>query len=177
VTLPRDLLEQAELLAKKERRRPKQASLRRAVSTAYYALFHLLIEDAAGVLSPSSPVALRKVVARAFQHAQIRNSCKDFVQADASVANRNPTHLPAHIEKLVSFPLSADLIAVLSTFVDLQEARHAADYDLFEQWNRVDVLNKILTTRNAFTSWYNVRKTINAAIFMTSMLFRKDWGK
>jgi hypothetical protein len=52
VTLPRDLLDQADLLASKERRRPKQVSLRRAISTAYYALFHLLIEDAANALSP-----------------------------------------------------------------------------------------------------------------------------
>jgi len=44
---PDHLLEQAHHLAKRERNRPRQASLRRAVSTAYYALFHLLISEAA----------------------------------------------------------------------------------------------------------------------------------
>jgi len=34
-----DLLEQAEFLANRESVQPKQASLRRAVSTAYYAVF------------------------------------------------------------------------------------------------------------------------------------------
>ena len=43
---PDDLLEQAYDLAQKELISPKQASLRRAVSTAYYALFHLLIDEA-----------------------------------------------------------------------------------------------------------------------------------
>lgn len=43
---PDDLLEQAYDLAQKEATDPKQASLRRAVSTAYYALFHLLVEEA-----------------------------------------------------------------------------------------------------------------------------------
>jgi uncharacterized protein (UPF0332 family) len=38
---PLDLLQQAYDLASKEETDPKQASLRRAVSTAYYALFHL----------------------------------------------------------------------------------------------------------------------------------------
>ena len=38
-----DLLKQAFLLLNKEPRTPTQASLRRSVSTAYYALFHLLI--------------------------------------------------------------------------------------------------------------------------------------
>jgi hypothetical protein len=38
-----DLLQQALELVHSKQRKPKQASLRRAVSTAYYALFHLLI--------------------------------------------------------------------------------------------------------------------------------------
>ena len=46
VSLPRDLLAQARLLATKESSRPKQASLRHAISAAYYALFHLLVTDA-----------------------------------------------------------------------------------------------------------------------------------
>jgi len=45
--LAQDLLRQANHLATYEGANPSQASLRRAVSTAYYALFHLLIEDAA----------------------------------------------------------------------------------------------------------------------------------
>ncbi len=44
--LSQDLLDLADHLSRRERRKPRQASLRRAVSTAYYALFHLLIEDA-----------------------------------------------------------------------------------------------------------------------------------
>jgi len=41
MAFPNDLLEQAKHLAIREKKRPRQASLRRAVSTAYYALFHL----------------------------------------------------------------------------------------------------------------------------------------
>jgi hypothetical protein len=37
-----DLLDLAEHLARREAGRPKQASLRRAIATAYYALFHAL---------------------------------------------------------------------------------------------------------------------------------------
>lgn len=37
-----DLLELADHLARRESRRPKQISLRRATSTAYYAVFHAL---------------------------------------------------------------------------------------------------------------------------------------
>ena len=37
MTLPADLLKQAGFLARRERKRPSQASLRRAVSASYYA--------------------------------------------------------------------------------------------------------------------------------------------
>ena len=47
MSLPRDLLAQATLLATKEPRRPRQASLRRSVSASHYALFHLLVDTAA----------------------------------------------------------------------------------------------------------------------------------
>jgi len=40
MSLHADLLDQAEQLAQLDPRRPKQANLRRSVSSAYYALFH-----------------------------------------------------------------------------------------------------------------------------------------
>ena len=46
VSLQRDLLAQAHQLARHEPKRPNQASLRRAVSTGYYAVFHLLVDAA-----------------------------------------------------------------------------------------------------------------------------------
>jgi len=46
MSLHYDLLEQAQHLANRERKQPRQASLRRAISSAYYALFHLLISEA-----------------------------------------------------------------------------------------------------------------------------------
>ena len=45
MALAEDLLKQAFLLVHREPKNPRQASLRRSVSTAYYALFHLLIQE------------------------------------------------------------------------------------------------------------------------------------
>ena len=42
----KDLLDQAVSLAKLDAKKPKQANLRRAVSSTYYALFHLLVDEA-----------------------------------------------------------------------------------------------------------------------------------
>ena len=46
MSLAQDLLDQADHLVNMDGANPKQASLRRAVSTAYYALFHLLVDEA-----------------------------------------------------------------------------------------------------------------------------------
>jgi hypothetical protein len=63
VSFPNDLLEQARHLANREPRRPKQASLRRAVSTAYYALFHLLsIETAKNWKRPAERITLARML-------------------------------------------------------------------------------------------------------------------
>jgi hypothetical protein len=77
MSLASDLLEQAQHLSRRERRRPRQASLRRAISTAYYALFHLLIDDATSTLV--SRAELRARFARAFDHGDMKNASRAFV--------------------------------------------------------------------------------------------------
>lgn len=179
MSLARDLLDQAQLLASKEPRKPKQASLRRAVSTAYYAPFHQIIEDAAIALAPPSPPGLRRLVQRAFPHGQIKSACKDFVAADAAL-KRSPareTNVPDALESMIAFPLGAEFIFVLGAFIELQEARHKADYDLTEQWNRLEALTKVDLAARAFTKWAAVRRSPNAVVFMSCLAFRKEWGR
>ena len=65
MALADDLLEQAQHLAMRDPKRPRQASLRRAVSTAYYALFHLLI---AATIVNWKNLHQRSQVARGFDH-------------------------------------------------------------------------------------------------------------
>ncbi len=175
MALPRDLLDQAELLVNKEPRRPKQASLRRAISTAYYAIFHLIISDSANALTPTAPVGLRQLVQRAFQHGQIKSACKDFVSADGNKKKNKQTSLSEALENLITFPLDADFLTVLNAFIDLQEARLKADYDLTEQFNRLEALTKIEQAKDAFAAWAKVRSTPNAAVFMSCLAFRKEW--
>ena len=47
MSLAADLLQQAQHLLKLDSRKPKQANLRRSISTAYYSLFSLLVDEAA----------------------------------------------------------------------------------------------------------------------------------
>jgi hypothetical protein len=159
----------------REGKKPRQASLRRAVSAAYYALFHLLTADRARFLSPAKPIDLRMLVGRAFEHGHMRQVCAGFVQGNAGQPGNKS--IPSTTRKLLDLPLQQSLVVVLQAFVDLQEARHQADYDLTRQWNRLDVLTYVGTARQAFTDWAQVRRTPNAAVVMAALLLQKQWAK
>ena len=107
---PRDLLETARRLAHPGAVQPTQADLRRAVSTAYYALFHCLAAAAADLLTGSSRRGPEwHQVYRAPEHGKARSACQQ-----QGVMRTFPTAIRNFAE----------------TFVDLQGARHAADYAL-----------------------------------------------
>ncbi len=134
MTLHLDLLDQAAYLATREPKKPKQASLRRAVSAAYYALFHLLTADGARRLSPTRPDGLRSLIQRAFNHGEMRRVCKSIADKHkAAIKNGQASRHPSFGRPLITFPLDPSLFAVVQAFVDLQEARNEADYDLEKQ--------------------------------------------
>ena len=171
-----DLLEQAIHLAKREPKKPRQASLRRAVSSAYYALFHLLIDEGARSLSPTGNDPLRQQIKRAFAHGDMVAVCKGFVAGHKSATlNKQVSNPPVATRRLVVFPLNPDLVSVLETFIELQDARHQADYDLSRQWNRMDVLNHVGAARQALKDWQAVRKNPETTVLLAALLLQKHW--
>ena len=178
MTLHHDLLDQASHLATRETKKPKQASLRRAVSAAYYALFHLLVADGAKRLSPAKPDGLSLLIQRAFNHAEMRNVCQSFADGHrATIRNNRPQRPPPGTRKLITLPLDPPLFVVIQAFIDLQEARNEADYNLDKQWNRLDVLNRVQTARQAFAEWAVIRNSPTAAVFVAALLLQKHWGR
>lgn len=165
MSLHDDLLEQAAHLASRERKRPKQASLRRAISTAYYSLFHLLAEEGTKAVRPA---AVRGHVRRLYEHGNMTAVCKTW--ALGTIAN-----LPAQTAALVTPPIAPEMRAVAAAFVDLQMARHRADYDLSQPFTRVEALSHVGRAEQAFSDWRATKTTSNAAIFLAALLFEKQW--
>jgi len=160
-----DLLAQARHLALPDKRRPKQANLRRAVSAAYYALFHLLTSECAHQLVPVNPAGLSAQVRRAFDHATMRQVCRVIVDVNSTLCTS--FHLKA----------STDLREVADAFSSLQDARHSADYDLSSNWERKDVILKLQDAEAAFTAWRRVRGSDEASVFLIALLMKKDWPR
>jgi hypothetical protein len=139
MSLPVDLVALAEHLAKREPKKPRQASLRRAVSSAYYALFHRLVEEGTLRLVPNKPAKLRLQAGRAFAHGEMKNVCQLFAKANG----------PDNLSHLLNTPLENELNSVAAAFVDLQELRHRADYNLMEPFTKLEALEAVSLARAA----------------------------
>ena len=162
MSLHADLLKQARQLAVREPRRPLQASLRRAVSTSYYALFHLLVDDATKRMLPGRDrAALRHCLARAFGHSVMKQVAQQF--SDDNVSRKLSPGLSGQA-------LQPELVRVANAVLDLQEVRHKADYDTARRFTRREVLDLVDRAERAFADWNQVRKSIQADTFLTGLL-------
>jgi uncharacterized protein (UPF0332 family) len=138
VSLANDLLTTARQLAQLHQRRPRQADLRRAVSTAYYALFHGLAETAADRLVGATPPARSSSAwSRVYRDLTHHNAKKACVSAE-------------------QFSDSADLLLFTTTFPELQDLRHQADYDPNVRFQHNFVITRIAEASQALAALQRV---------------------
>ena len=108
--------------------RPLQEELKRAVSTAYYALFLHLCESTANLMvgtlrpDPGRRAAWQRMY-RVLQHGATRNKCEN---------RRELRQFPAGIQEFASL------------LPRMQDDRHDADYDPFSKYTREQVLDIIV---------------------------------
>ena len=150
-------------LARKEPKRPTRASLRRSVSASYYAAFHPLVEEATRftVSSKRDHDSLRNSLTRAFQHSAMKQTARAFAEETI------PSKLSSGSERESIQP---SLIAFASAFVELQDARHDADYNRFRRFTRQEALDPAELADRAFRDWKQVRGGLRADAFLTGLL-------
>ena len=131
MALHHDLLAQAKDLANLEPTRPKQVSLRRAVSSAYYALFHLLVDCGSTRLAGPANTPLGEEVNhgahRWFDHGGVKRVCQ-WVQGRGTPEGVNALFKPLPPaagqqprDRPFSTLVSRELRAVADAYIDLQE--------------------------------------------------------
>lgn len=131
-----ELLEDAHHLADKGVADQRKSYMRRAISTAYYAVFHLFVED---FVEHWEFPDRRARLGRMFNHGPMRNAA--FTPKD----KRNPT------------PLEQELIDVIAAFEQLQRDRQRADYDSGWKLVETDVRNSVTLAEEVFTRWRKIR--------------------
>jgi hypothetical protein len=172
MSLHDDLLEQAKHLLGREPRRPKQASLRRAISSAYYSLFHLLTHEACKVFVRDSKTI--EMIVRSYNHGKMWKISRLFVNGDLP---RKLHPLKNSLSGPNQTPTATRLRSVAQAFVDLQDGRHDADYNLAKRFSRREAKNLVNLAESAFADWNQIRKDDLARIYLSCFLVFDDWNK
>jgi uncharacterized protein (UPF0332 family) len=155
---PNKLLEAARELVNHQEGpgRPKPVYLRRAVSSAYYALFHCICKKAACHLLGSASTDEQLCLARSFNHAAIKTTC-EWITGSARA--------PEHAGVIVKSLSSSSIVDVALAFCALQEARHKADYDHLSPLPKETALGYIQDAERAMRSLSRARKKNQEALF------------
>ena len=152
-----ELLEQAFELVHKNPTNPRQADLRRSVSGAYYALFHLLISETIVHWRLDSS---RPGLARMFEHRVMAKASDRILDAKA---------FPFHGE---DGEVVRKLRALAEAFGQLQTKRHQADYDNAMEWTHTEALREVVRAAEMFAIWQTIRQEKIAQDFLVSLIIR-----
>jgi hypothetical protein len=137
---------------------PSQLTLRRAVSAAYYAVFHFLISEAT---SNWSNAALRTALGRAYDHGVMKTASNRVLNSmDFPFSGEDPT-------------VVANLRSVARAFSQLQEDRHFADYNLTKDLDPVDALKQVKSAEAIFNTWPSIRGQQIAQAYLVSLLVKR----
>ena len=143
--------------------------LRRAVSSAYYGLFHRL------TTAGSMPFAvggepLRFQAARAFSHSAMRKVCDAYIRSPARP-------FPPGLEHLSPSPPDRRLIEIARAFARLQEGRHVADYDLSAVIKASYVAELVGFAETALTDFDAIQFLPETTVFLTALLLADRWTR
>jgi hypothetical protein len=117
---------------------------RRAVSSAYYALFHGLIAEAVRRTFGDDPARDedRYTVSRWYNHGEMRTVSQWVIRLSRGES------VPNGVAVLLGNP-PPDLVELARAFIQLQEARHEADYDHTANISEADLRAALDTARGA----------------------------
>ena len=129
---PDELLRIAADLVDANAGEPRPTELRRAVSSAYYALFHCLARSCAdavagGSQAPRNAAAWRQAY-RALEHGEARKRC-------------------SRVDVMRAYPVAIRNFA--EHLLAMQADRHAADYDPYASFDRYEVVDALDRARRA----------------------------
>ena len=145
-----------------------ESDLRRGISTAYYAVFHMLINEIMTnfVTLPS----FRPKVARALQHGTMKAVCIKYNPVKPNKAS-NQYDTP-ETDEFPSQVLTSELRQVASAFVQLHAAREEADYDGGSTIQHTAAATAIQLAEGAFQAWLTAQNEPCGSIFLQEMFFK-----
>jgi hypothetical protein len=161
---PDHLLEQANsLVFSLPRRKPKQVDLRRAVSAAYYAVFHQLLISASDEFIGRTLRQDKRytLVYRSIDHSAVRRISEEAARSKPTVKYQSFINSDGFEKNIRTF--STNLLV-------LQAKRHEADYDPSHMLSLVDAQFAIYLAAIAIESFASASAD-DRKLFLTLLLF------
>lgn len=160
--LHHELLGQADALLNTEKL--DQAAIRRAISNAYYAVFHLIVQEGVDLLLGNEDKKISNYFQRSFDHSSMKGACEDIRKT--ILPNR---HAP------IDGPFPHELVQLSIIFVFLQKMRHDADYNQFEAISKAIAKESIKRAYDGIAFWNTMLETNKGAAkqFVTLLLLQK----
>ena len=143
--------------------------LRRAMSSAYYGLFHRLT-TAGSMPFAAGGEPLRFQAARAFSHSAMRKVCDAYVRSPARP-------FPPGLEQLSPTPPDGRLIEIALAFTRLQEGRHVADYDLSAVIKASYAGELVGFAETALADLDAIQALPETTVFLTALLLADRWTR
>ncbi len=104
---------------------------------------------------------LRNRVARTFIHSEMNKASKSF----------GGGNLPKRFDPMTGgAAVPAALMSVANAFVELQQARHEADYNLAKRFTRNEVNKLLAQAAQAFKDWQAIRRDDYARLYLVCLL-------
>ncbi len=143
--------------------------LRRALSSAYYGLFHRLT-TAGSMPFAAGGEPLRFQAARAFSHTAMRKVCDAHVRSPARP-------FPPGLEKLIPAPPDKRLIGIALAFARLQEGRHSADHDLSTAIEPRYAAGLVSLAETALADFDAIQSLPETTVFLAALLLADHWTR
>jgi len=163
VVHPEQLFQQAEKLIEPPPAGPAlQVSLRRAISSAYYGVFHFILTAVSDAFVGSSFRTKPRyaLVYRSVDHGTLRSLCAEVAKPTPSARYR--PYVP-------SSGFGPDLKLFAEVVADLQSKRHQADYDPLQRFQMRDARLAIETGRVAIAR-FKAAPEDSRKLFLTLLL-------
>ena len=168
MTLPEQLLgHAAELVVNRGPEPALEVRSRRAISAAYYSLFHLISQAASEKLAPDVSPNIRARVARWLNHTEMKIVCGRFTRSQ----------LDQPLRDLIGDSASSELQMVASSFIQLQEARHLADCDAARTFTQQEAQRHVQIAIQANRAWSHHCKHCRSTHFFCSPFWYGNNGR
>jgi hypothetical protein len=143
---------------------PRQVDLRRAISDAYYGIFHATLAAAADQFVGASKRSTNRyvLVYRSISHGAIYELCSEV---------RKPALPRSLVRHVPPGGFGGNLRGYAAGLLELQAKRLAADYDPLTRYRRADAVAAVIVAQSALTRFKNTTDAEREA-FLALLVFK-----